>query len=101
MQYYNARAEKKIIDLLQGAKDVEDLEKANVKLGVAYEILEEEFESYSLDSIEDSENRLNSKMKLYKKIIDTYDEIINDFLSVEDNTIHKLSELERKLRDIN
>lgn len=98
MASYNACAEKRIDELIEGVSKEKDLDIANKTLREALDILNKNFNPYDNDSAEDSLNRIESKMDIYRKIIGAYGKIIDihDFKSEE----IKLSNLERGLKNI-
>ena len=74
---YNANAERRIDDLIKQAESGEDIEIANQILIEAGHILDNEFNSHPLDSREVDLIRIKNKIRIYEKVLRTYDEIIS------------------------
>ncbi len=95
MGSYNAYAEKRIDELIKQAYDRE-IQTANETLKTALDILDKNFVSHPIDSAKDDLIRIESKIRIYEKIICAYDELICQ-LTREDED---LPELEKGLKNL-
>ena len=100
MASYNAHAEKKIDDLINQAGNHQDIGIANQTLIEAGDILDKEFCYYPLDSSKDIITRIETKKRIYNKILDAYDKIIQNSLDMEDENLKELDSLKKNLENI-
>ena len=100
MRSYNAHAEKRIDDLINQAEIHQDIGIANQTLIEAGDILDKEFCGYFMDSSEDIARRLETKKRIYDKIFDAYNQIIQNSLDMEDENLENLNSLKKGLENI-
>ena len=100
MTSYNSYAEKRIDDLINQAGNHQEIGMANQILIEAGDILDKEFNHYLNDSSEDMARRLETKQRIYNKILGAYDQIIQNSLDMEDENLGELMDLKRGLENI-
>lgn len=77
---YNAQAEKEIVNLTEIC---EDFEENVINLIEAKEILDRSFKGHPSDSIENTKDRLEAKLKAYDSILRAYERLNEEFPDID------------------